>query len=127
MKTRSKAAVTSKATAENQCQGQSQWSLLMKTSSTVQSLRRRNQLQERATKAAVKAEPEDDEQDDAAEAKTVLKKGKAKATAPKADSAELEDENDEQDDATEAKPAPKKGKAKATAPKADSAELTMPS
>ena len=55
------------------------------------------------SKAAVKADPEDDEQDDAAEAKPAPKKGKAKAVAPKADSAELEDK----------KPAPKKARGKA--------------
>jgi len=54
-------------------------------------------------KASVKAEPEDDEQDDAIEAKPTSKKGKAKAAAPKADSAELEDQ----------KPALKKGRGKA--------------
>jgi poly [ADP-ribose] polymerase len=56
------------------------------------------------SKVAVKAEPEDDEQDDVAEAKPAPKKGKAKAAAPKADSAELEDK----------KPAPKKARGKAT-------------
>jgi poly [ADP-ribose] polymerase len=55
------------------------------------------------SKAAVKAEPEDDEQDDVAEAKPAPKKGKAKAAAPKAESAEPEDK----------KPAPKKARGKA--------------
>ena len=55
------------------------------------------------SKAAVKPEPEDEEQDDAADAKPAPKKGKAKAAASKADSAELEDK----------KPAPKKARGKA--------------
>ena len=65
------------------------------------------------SKAAVKAEPEDDEQDDAAEAKPAPKKGKAKAVAPKADSAELEDKKP-----APKKPAPKKAAAKKPAPAA---------
>jgi hypothetical protein len=45
----------------------------------------------RRTKAAVKAEPEDEEQDDATETKPAPKKSKVKSATPKAHSAELED------------------------------------
>jgi len=55
------------------------------------------------SKASVKVEPEDDAQDDAVEAKPAPKKARAKATAPKADSAEVEDK----------KPAPKNARGKA--------------